>query len=67
MFRCLFLRVVFKLSDHLLHCVDKVDECAGRAWVGHQQQDLGPPELHVGLSGVQQQQVLPHLEQQGFS
>ncbi len=26
-----------------------------------EEQDLGPPELHVGFTRVQQQQILPHL------
>ena len=38
----------------LLHGVDKVDEGAGGARVVDEQQDLGPPELDVGLPWVQQ-------------
>ncbi len=30
-----------------------------------EEQDLGPPELHMGFTRVQQQQVLPHLAAAG--
>jgi hypothetical protein len=30
-----------------------------------EEQDLGPPELHVGFARVQEQQVLPHLPAAG--
>ena len=39
------------------------DELGGGARVGHHQQDLGPPELHVILPHVQHQQIFAHLTQ----
>ncbi len=48
-------------AAHLLHGVDEVYERAGGAGVVQQQQNLGPPELHMGLASVEQEQVLPHL------
>ena len=45
----------------LLDVVDEVHELAGLAGVGHHQQDLGPPVLHVGFAGIQHQQVLANL------
>ena len=39
----------------LLHVVHEVDQRARGPRVPDQQQHLGPPELHVGLSGIQQQ------------
>lgn len=47
----------------LLDVVDEGDEAHAAARVGHHQQDLGPPELHVVLPHVQHQQVLAHLRQ----
>ncbi len=48
-------------TSHLLHGVDEVYERAGGAGVVQKEQNLGPPELHMGLASVEQEQVLPHL------
>lgn len=45
----------------LLQLVDKQNELAGRAGVGHHQQHLRPPELHVVLPHIQHEQILAHL------
>lgn len=45
----------------LLQLVDKQNELTGRAGVGHHQQHLRPPELHVVFPHVQHEQILPHL------
>lgn len=45
----------------LLQLVDKQNELAGRAGVGHHQQHLRPPELHVIFPHIQHEQILAHL------
>lgn len=46
----------------LLQLVDKQNELAGRAGVGHHQQHLRPPELHVVFPHIQHEQILAHLQ-----
>lgn len=54
--------VAHDVEPRLLEVVDEVDE--GEAGLGRvdEEEHLGPPVLHVVLPGVQQQQVLPHLD-----
>lgn len=57
------------MSEHveaaLLDIVDEGDEADAAAGVGHHQEDLRPPELHVVLPHVQHQQVLANLFWEG--
>lgn len=53
------------VQPSLLQLVDKEDELTGGARVGHHQQHLRPPELHVLLPHVQHQEILPHLTHSG--
>ena len=55
------LHVAEDKQPPLLQLVDKQNELAGRARVGHHQQHLRPPELDVVFSHIQHEQVLPHL------
>jgi hypothetical protein len=45
-----------------LQVIGKFYQRTGRPRVGDQEKHLRSPELHVGLSRVQQQQILPHLD-----
>lgn len=56
------LHVAQHKQPSLLQLVYKEDELAGRAGVGHHQQHLRPPELHVVLPHIQHQQILAHLK-----
>lgn len=47
----------------LLDIVNEGDEADVSARVGHHQQHLRPPELHVILTYVQHQQVFTHLRE----
>lgn len=55
------LNVTQHIQPPLLQLVHEQDELAGGARVGHHQQHLGPPELHVVFPHIQHQQILPHL------
>ena len=57
------LHVAQHKQPSLLQLVDKQDELTGGARVGHHQQHLRPPELHVVLPHIQHQQILTHLNQ----
>lgn len=55
------LHVSQHIKSTLLQLVHKQDELTGRPRVGHHQQHLRPPELHVFFSHIQHQQILTHL------
>ena len=48
--------------------IDKVDEGAARPRISDKKQHLRPPELHMVLPWVEEEQVLSHLvEDQGLA
>lgn len=54
------------VESSLLQLVDEQDELTGGARVGHHQQHLRPPELHVVFSHIQHQQILTHLKKKAL-
>ena len=52
------------VQSPLLEGVHKVNEGAGCPRVGHEEEDLRAPELDVLLAGIQEEQVLPHLQKE---
>lgn len=56
------LHMTQHIQSSLLQLIYKQDELAGRAGVGHHQQHLRPPELHVVFPHIQHQQILAHLK-----
>lgn len=56
------LHVAQHKEPPLLQLIHKEDELTGRSRVGHHQQHLRPPELHVVLPHIQHQQILSHLK-----
>lgn len=58
------LHVCQHIEAALLDVVDEGDQSHTAPGVGHHQQHLRPPELHVIFTNVQHQQVLTHLETQ---
>lgn len=49
------------IEPPLLELVGQPQQRQGTPGIPHQEQQLGPPELHVFLPDVQPEQVLTHL------